>query len=364
METEAAVQARWLSRGEFQAMALETKRTGGTVYSGDIVMLKSLKTQRYLDVEGPTAKARYTTTGLWQELVVTKAAGGEGPINPNDALCFQSVHTQRYLDVQTGRGETTAVQARESTCGFAQKMVIEREDANALFAGDSVYLLSSAGMHVDVEASDVPVQARWQDQGSWQHLKIENFGGRAIWSGDTIFLTSMHTSTMLDVENGAVRARWSHWGGWRQSLVIRKSGGGIIFPGDSIYLIAKSSGKALRVENEIVLASSPDSIDSFVIERPSRRLADALSADGGNMVELGSFVGLAVGLLVGLGFMGALALITVKRPMGALRFLGSPLLSRHASISRQGSNKVHPSTECSDDEDDDVCGDAALIVVD
>lgn len=269
-----------------------------------------------------------------------KAAGGQGAIMPNEAVCFRSAHTQKYLDVQSGRGETTVVQARESTCGYAQKMVIEREDANAMMSGDSVYLLSTAGTHVDVEADDAIVQARWQDYGSFQRFKIENFGGRGIWSGDTIFLTSMHTSTMIDVESGIVRARWSHWGGWRQSLVIRKEGGGMIRPNDKIYLVSKASGNALRVENKRVLASSPDWDDSFTIERPSgpsRRLADAPSADARNLQELGSFLGFAVGLTVGLAFVGLLALVTV---------------SRRSKPAYQESHKVHPCSESSDDDDD------------
>ena len=87
-------------------------------------------------------------------------------------------------------------------------------------SGDTIYLKTHTGKHIDVEGT--AVQARWNGQGGWQALTIEKAGGGSVQAGDTIYLKT-HTGKHIDVEGTAVRARWNHKGGW-QALTIEKAG--------------------------------------------------------------------------------------------------------------------------------------------
>jgi len=65
------------------------------------------------------------------------------------------------------------------------------------------------------------VKARWPDRGYWQTFTIEKKGGGYIMPGDTIFLRT-HLGQHVDVQGDAVQARWSDQGLW-QGLVIEKA---------------------------------------------------------------------------------------------------------------------------------------------
>jgi hypothetical protein len=138
----SAVQARWESQGNWQAITIEAA-TGGSINAGDTVFLKTLS-GAYIDVTGNKVQARWNEKGSRQELRIEKKTG-DGPIFPDDLVCLKSWHTQTYLDV-----ESHVIQARWDDCGEWQTMLIQREVANTVSSGDLIHLMAHTGMMVEV----------------------------------------------------------------------------------------------------------------------------------------------------------------------------------------------------------------------
>jgi hypothetical protein len=263
----SAVQARWESQGNFQALVIE-KANGGNVNSGDTVYLKT-HTGSHIDITDQGVQARWNDQGGWQAMVIEKR-NGYGAILPGDSVCFMA-HTGKHLDV-----EGAAVRARWNDCGDWQAMLIQKEVVGAVFSGTSIHLLAHTGKRLDVEGS--AVQARWSERGEWQTFVIENYGGRAIFSGDAVFLKA-HTGMLLDVQDVAVQARWPDYGDWQKLLIEKKHGSGAVMPGDPIFLRAHT-GKMIEVEGEAVSSRWFDQgRQKLVIEKArSRRLAQTTDA--------------------------------------------------------------------------------------
>jgi len=259
-----AVQARWVARGDWQALTIE-KQGGGTIRSGDTVFLMS-HTGAYVDVEGGSVQARWHDRGAWQGLTIEKLGGGT--ILSDDVVCFKA-HTGKHIHVEGGK-----LHALWDDCGTWQGMKVQKEDVNAVWSGSSVFLKAHTGNHIDVDGA--LVQARWNDRGAWQDLIIENKGGRAIFSGDVVFLQA-HTGKHLDVEGDAVRANWDDHGEL-QTWVIEKAGGGIIYPEDAVFLRAHT-GRYIDVEGHAVSARWDDQglWQTLVIETRASRLLTGFS---------------------------------------------------------------------------------------
>merc|ERR1719478_1564380 len=68
-----AVQARWDSQGNWQAIVIE-KPNGGKVSAGDIVYLKT-HTGAHIDVTDELVQSRWQDQGEWQAMVIEKRAG-------------------------------------------------------------------------------------------------------------------------------------------------------------------------------------------------------------------------------------------------------------------------------------------------
>jgi hypothetical protein len=255
-----AVQARWVSHGNWQAITIE-KEKAGSVFSGDTVFLKT-QTGAHIDITGDMVQARWNDKGDWQSMIIEKASG-HGAILPGDVVCLKA-HTGKHLDV-----EGAVVRARWNDCGDWQKMLIEKEAVDAVFSASLINLVAYTGKRVEVDGH--AVQARWDDNGTWQRFSIENYGGRAIYSGDVVFLTA-HTGMMVDVEGEDAQARWNAKGTWQKLVIERKSGRGAVLPGDTIFLKAHT-GKMIEVEGEAVQArwSLHGSRQSFVIDHAALR---------------------------------------------------------------------------------------------
>jgi hypothetical protein len=259
-----AVQARWESHGEWQAIKIE-KEISGTVYSGDVVYLKA-HTGAHIDVLDGVVQARWNDTGFWQAMTIEKRIGS-GAILPDDVVCFKA-HTLKNLDV-----EDDVVRARWNECEDWQAMKIEKEVVGALRSGDSVHLLAHTGNRVEVDGT--VVSARWSEPGLWQTFAIETHGGRAIFSGDAVFLRA-HTGALLHVLDRAVAAVWDEKGAWQTFTVQRKDGSGPIMPGDSIFLRAHT-GRFVEVSGNAVQANwwEMGEWQTLVVERSAfRRLTE------------------------------------------------------------------------------------------
>ena len=57
---------------------------------------------------------------------------------------------------------------------------------NAVASGDTIYLKTHTGKHIDVEGT--AVQARWNDQGDWQALTIEKAGVRLVGACQGVYI--------------------------------------------------------------------------------------------------------------------------------------------------------------------------------
>jgi len=197
--------------------------------------------------------------------------------------------------------------------GFWQGMLMEKEDAHAIFSGDSVVVTAHTGKQLEVEG--ISVGARFNDHGLWQTFVIDNNGGRAITSGDAVYLVA-HTGSMVDVDDSeSAQARWHDRGNW-QRFFIHKNGGRTIFPGDSIFLEAHT-GKLIDIQGTEVKAcwTERGTWQSLVIGKvTSRRLGSHTisfrsspqfwseppsSVDSGDSVN-GSAIGVLVVVLLAL----------------------------------------------------------------
>jgi hypothetical protein len=250
---DVEVHARWSDRGNSQALVIESSEIlGSNISTAGAVFLRSIAGKfigvqiagEFMAVQGATVEARFHERGALQALAVEKAAGDDGNIFPDDIVCFK-VHTGQHIDVEQG---STSVRARFDDCGLWQQMLLQRENPNAIFSGQLVYLKSVyTGRNIDVE--NTWVSARWQDHGALQKLTIDNLGGRVIYCGDIVFITA-HTGKQLDVETSKVQARYQDRGKWQQ-FVIEKidSVDGPIFPGDRVFLRAHT-GKFLHASKD------------------------------------------------------------------------------------------------------------------
>jgi len=239
-----AVQSRWESQGNWQAIIIE-KEGGGSIRTGDAVFFR-VHTGAYIDVTERTSQARWNDRGAWQAITIEKKHPG-GAILPDDLVCLKSQHTGKFLDV-----EDKVVRARWHDCGDWQTMKIQKEVVGAIFSGDPVHFVAHTGKLVEVEGSHV--QARWSEHGVWQHFRIWSSAGRVIFSGDEVFLQA-HTGKMLDVQGTNVQARWNDRGAWQRFIIEKEDGDGAVFPGDRIFLLAHT-GNRLEVDGDNVQARS------------------------------------------------------------------------------------------------------------
>mmetsp|Transcript_89989 Transcript_89989/g.155879 ORF Transcript_89989/g.155879 Transcript_89989/m.155879 type:complete len:652 (-) Transcript_89989:274-2229(-) len=261
----SAVQARWKSRGNWQAMTIE-KENGGAINSGDTVYLKA-HTGVHVDVQGETVQARWQDHGDWQAMKIQKRSGGSGAVLSNDVVCLEA-HTGKHVDF-----EDSVARARWHDCGDWQAMLIEKEVDGAMFSGDSIQLLAHTGKLVDVEGTTV--QARWSEAGEWQRLVLINPAGGVIFSGDVVFL-KCHTGAFIDIEGSVVKARWNDQGHWQQLVIEKKHGDGAIMPGDTVVLRAHT-GKMLAVQGDDVQARWVDrgTRQYFVLQKSALRRMSA-----------------------------------------------------------------------------------------
>lgn len=264
------MQAAWESHGNWQAIEIE-KKSGGVLYSGDVVYLKS-HTGAHIDVVDGAVQARRTDRGSWQAMTIQKRIG-DGAILDGDIVCLRA-HTGMNLDV-----EDSVVRARWEECGDLQALKIEKEVVDALFSGDSVHLLAHTGNRIEVEGKRVG--ARWTEMGVRQTFTIQNYGGRALFSGDSVFVQA-HTKQLLHVGwDAVVRADWSAWGEWQRLIIERKHGNGPVMPGDAILLRART-GNFIDVEGIKVQARFQDRelLQSIVVEKSLKRRLMNISTDG------------------------------------------------------------------------------------
>mmetsp|Transcript_1462 Transcript_1462/g.2454 ORF Transcript_1462/g.2454 Transcript_1462/m.2454 type:complete len:1085 (+) Transcript_1462:66-3320(+) len=127
----------------------------------------------------------------------------------------------------------------------------------AISSGDSVYLKTHTGKYLDVDGG--AVRARYADRGAWQVLIIEKKAGGELRSGDTVYLRGQ-SGTHIDVVDENVQARWHEFGLWQSMLIERKRGQGIIQQGDLVCFRAHT-GKHLDIQVDTVQARYDDCAD-------------------------------------------------------------------------------------------------------
>jgi len=286
-----AVQARWQSQGNWQAMTIE-KEKGGSIHAGNVVFLRA-HTGRHLDVTEHQVQARWDDRGDWQAFVIEKKIGW-GAILADDLVCLKSRHTGTHLDV-----EDHIVRARWDDCRDWQTMTIQKETAGsitgAITSGDPIFLVADIGLVMEVsESGTTSAEAVWvqtSDRGMKQRFEIHNFGGRAISSGDEVFLIA-HTGKMLDVESTRMQARWNDWGAWQKFVVVKADGDGPIFPGDNIFLLSAHTGNWIQIRRTsghgggylVATSTANDARQSFSIEKSFwRRLSNIATETSPNV---------------------------------------------------------------------------------
>lgn len=260
------VQARWDSQGTWQALEI-LKQSSGSIQSGDTIYLRS-HAGVHIDVTDAGVMARWGDQGDWQALIIEKKFG-DGTIFSHDLVCLRSKNTGKHLDVQDDH-----VRARWPDCGDWQTMQVQREVAGAVFSGGLVHLVAHTGNLVHVEGT--AVRAAWGERGLWQSLRIFNYGGRVVFSGDVVFLKA-HTGAMIDVEGTSVQCRWDARGDWQKLILERKDGQGPVLPGDQIFLRSIHTGNTIDVDGASVQArwSEAGTWQTLTIEKAAatRRLA-------------------------------------------------------------------------------------------
>merc|ERR1719258_184097 len=73
-------------------------------------------------------------------------------------------------------------------------------------------------------------QARWQSQGNLQSIVIEKQNGGTVYSGDTVYLKT-YSGNHIDVTDKAVQARWHDLGSWQALVIEKRVGDGAVLPG-------------------------------------------------------------------------------------------------------------------------------------
>eukprot|EP00927_Polykrikos_kofoidii_P038241 TRINITY_DN32559_c0_g1_i1.p1 TRINITY_DN32559_c0_g1~~TRINITY_DN32559_c0_g1_i1.p1 ORF type:complete len:581 (+),score=89.35 TRINITY_DN32559_c0_g1_i1:82-1824(+) len=158
----------------------------------------------------------------------------------NTSASGDAIHVGDIVTLRTHLGyflqvHETAVVAAPLVARDLLKQTLRIETPSAgpsigpLRHGDTVYLRTQTGMHLDVQSDDCPdghgpsVRARWDDHGERQRFIVERFcgeDGEEVSSGDRICLRS-HTGRHIEAENVNVRARWEDHGAW-QGFIIEK----------------------------------------------------------------------------------------------------------------------------------------------
>lgn len=271
---EHMVRARWQFRGGWQAMRIVKESGSGAISSGDSVFIRG-HTDECLQLKPGTEEVGALLSHECPAWQISQADGHPGPITSGDSIFLKQVDASKYLDIQGD--QDGLARARWNLTGSWQTLVIEREDPDAIRAGDQVTLVAHTGALVDTE--DKLVRARWPQAGPWRALVLEadeNVGpwmqsfaitggdGRAFYSGDEMNLWAA-SGRLVEVQSQVARARWDKKGAW-QTFRIEKEGGGIIRRGDRIFLKAHT-GKYLEVHGSVVEATgkAPSDVGTFLI---------------------------------------------------------------------------------------------------
>jgi len=132
-------------------------------------------------------------------------------LHSGDFVAFK-VHHGSYLAL---RDKDQIVARRNVTTGKARSFRIEKDcpqdkPACDINAGDDIYLKSSGGNYVHVDANG-QVKCSWPDKGPWQKFSIQKVDGKKLFLGDNIFLNSKNLNRRVDVEMDKVRARFDHF---------------------------------------------------------------------------------------------------------------------------------------------------------
>mmetsp|Transcript_81016 Transcript_81016/g.203957 ORF Transcript_81016/g.203957 Transcript_81016/m.203957 type:complete len:876 (-) Transcript_81016:418-3045(-) len=252
--------ARWQNRGSWQALRIVKAGGVGAISSGELVFIKG-HTGDCLQLK-PDTVAVAALPGRCPTWNISHADNRLGLIKSGDSISLMLTHMHRYLDIHGD--EDGLVRAQWNFTGTWQTLVVEREDPDAVMAGEHITLAAHTGALVD--AQDKLVRARWPQVGAWRAIVLEadeNLGpwmqsfaiyggdGRALYAGDRVTLWAA-TGKLVDVETQVARARWDKSGIW-QRFHIEKKGGGVIRHGDPIFLKAHT-GKYLEVRGEAVEA--------------------------------------------------------------------------------------------------------------
>lgn len=145
---------------------------------GDTVYLRAFN-GRYLDVEGPHVRARYSDRGKWQQFVLCPF-GSQVPREDSSGLCNGDVvsllaHNNCYLGVK-GTQVSASWRVVEDCCAF----MVRTQGGDELRHRSPIFLQSCATSRVLAPNESEPdkskkdrLLARWKDFGNWQRFVIE-----------------------------------------------------------------------------------------------------------------------------------------------------------------------------------------------
>jgi len=143
---------------------------------GDTVYLRAFN-GRYLDVDGPHVRARWSDRGKWQQFVLCPF-GCTNSTTASSSLCDGDVvsllaHNNRYLGVKDAQVSATWEKV-EDACLF----VVRTECSDEIVHRSPIYLQSCVTSRVLAPNESDPSQrdrlmARWEDFGIWQRLVVE-----------------------------------------------------------------------------------------------------------------------------------------------------------------------------------------------
>jgi len=154
----------------------DTPPTDPRIRLGDTVYLRAFN-GRYLDVEGPDVRARYSDRGKWQQFVLCPfghvAGKEESPSLCDGDIVTLLAHNDCYLGVQDTQVSASWA-AAEDACAF----MVRTQGSEELRHRSPVFLQSLTTSRVlapnesDPAAKD-RLLARWEDFGKWQRFIME-----------------------------------------------------------------------------------------------------------------------------------------------------------------------------------------------
>jgi glucan 1,3-beta-glucosidase len=155
----------------------DTPPTDPRIRRGDTVYLRAFN-GRYLDVDGPHVRARWSDRGKWQQFVLCPF-GCNVPSDDSSSLCDGDIvsllaHNNCYLGVN-GNQVSASWEVVDDACAF---MVRTTGSSEELRHRSPVFLQSCTTSRVLAPNESDPTArdrllARWEDFGKWQRFTIE-----------------------------------------------------------------------------------------------------------------------------------------------------------------------------------------------